>query len=195
MTQAPCSCTLANVSDRIVIWQAISDSTAVAWHRWDLGDGVTATRGPMGLVMWGDITWDGLQGIGLSRLSSSRVGFPEWQQEEPPTHEVIQAKWALGAPARAEADRRPPGRVKEALRADLDARRGERLVPRQPDEEPGSFYRRVASFYKATMERGGKPTSAIAESAGVPKTTAARWVREARQRNLLPATTKGKSRS
>jgi hypothetical protein len=186
---------VVNVSEPIVFWQAISDRTAVAWTKSGEKGGAFVYEGPVGLVMWGDISWEGLQGIGLSRLSHRRTGYPEWVQPEPPSHQEIQTQWALGASARAMVARRPPGRVKELLRADLEARRGERLVARQSDEMPDSFYRRVANFYKATMETGGKPTTAIAESAGVPKTTAARWVREARQRNFLPPTTKGRSRS
>jgi hypothetical protein len=183
-----------NVSEQIV-WQGVSDHAAVAWLETRSGDGIIITEGPVGLVMWGVITWDRLQGIGLARLSTYRAGYPEWRQEEPPSWDEIDTQWTLGAPARAKAARRPAGHAKEALRADWDARRGERLSPRRPDEEPSSFYRRVANFYKATMGTGGKPTTAIAESAGVPKTTAARWVREARQRNFLPPTTKGRSRS
>ncbi len=186
---------MVNVSEPIVFWQGISDRTAVAWTKQGEAGGAYVFEGPVGLVMWGDISWESLQGIGLSRLSHARAGYPEWVQQEPPSHHEIQTKWALGASDRAIVARRPPGRLKELLRADLDARRGERLVARQSDETPDAFYKRVASFYKVMMERGGKPTSAIAESAGVTKTTAARWVREARQRNLLPPTTKGRSRS
>ena len=81
------------------------------------------------------------------------------------------------------------------MRADLAARNGRHLVPKQPGESADDFYRRVAAFYRAALERDGKPTAAIVATAGVPKTTAARWVREARQRGFLPPTHRGRTQA
>ena len=187
---------MVNVSESKYFWQGISDRAAVLWRLVDLGEDMAGTEGPIGLVMWGNITWDGLQSIGLSRLTDRRAGFPEWWQEEPPDAGEIKTQWELGAPARAEADRHAPPRIGDLLSVDTEPASGRLLLaPRQPGEDPSAFYARIASFYRVTMSYGGKPTTAIAESAGVPKTTAARWVREARQRNFLSPTTKGRSRS
>lgn len=176
-------------------WQGIDDRTAVAWYTFTDKHGVTGTEGPVGLVQWGWVTWESLQGVGLSKLVCSRSGYPEWEQEEPPSWNDLEEEWARGARARARAARRTPADVQGEARAAWLAGRGERLLPKQPLESPERFYRRVAAFYRAAMERDGKPTSAIMESAGVPKTTAARWVREARQRGFLPPTQKGRTRA
>jgi hypothetical protein len=46
-----------------------------------------------------------------------------------------------------------------------------------------AFYERVAGAYRAALARGDrKPVAAIAAEAGVPRSTAARWVKEARKR-------------
>ena len=49
---------------------------------------------------------------------------------------------------------------------------------------PDDFYRRVAASYNRASRR---PVVAVATEAGVPRTTAARWVKEARRRGLLDA--------
>ncbi len=66
-----------------------------------------------------------------------------------------------------------------------------RLSPRSSDESPDEFYGRVARIYRA-FAATGRPTSDIAELAGVSKQTAARWVHEARNRGHLEQTTRGK---
>ncbi|MGH2934980.1 MAG: hypothetical protein ACRDL2_10775 [Gaiellaceae bacterium] len=58
-----------------------------------------------------------------------------------------------------------------------------------------AFYARVAETYKTAVERGEKPRSAIAAAASVSSEVAGRWVREARKRELLPATEPGKVRA
>jgi len=50
------------------------------------------------------------------------------------------------------------------------------------------FYERVADSYRsALLVTGRRPVVAIANEAGVPRSTAARWVKEARHRGLLGA--------
>lgn len=48
-----------------------------------------------------------------------------------------------------------------------------------------AFYANIASAYRRFDLVTGKPTTNIALSAAVPHTTAARWVREARNRGHL----------
>jgi hypothetical protein len=54
------------------------------------------------------------------------------------------------------------------------------------------FYGAVAEAYRTALARGLNPRPAIAEAADVSTDVAGRWVREARKRGLLPATTPGK---
>jgi hypothetical protein len=60
---------------------------------------------------------------------------------------------------------------------------------------PEEFYGEVARVYRVAVERGMKPRKTIAEAAGVSTEVAGRWVREARKRELLPATEPGKVRA
>jgi hypothetical protein len=59
---------------------------------------------------------------------------------------------------------------------------------RETYDSPEEFYQEVSRFYQG-FERTtpGKPTASIARAGGVPHSTAARWVREARRRGYLPA--------
>jgi hypothetical protein len=50
---------------------------------------------------------------------------------------------------------------------------------------PDDFYERVADAYRAAFRRGVRPVNAIATEANVPRSTAGRWVKEARRRGLL----------
>ena len=52
-------------------------------------------------------------------------------------------------------------------------------------------YRQVAEVYDEAIDAGDPPTQAVAETFDVPYTTAARWVRRARDLGLLPPPTPG----
>jgi hypothetical protein len=72
--------------------------------------------------------------------------------------------------------------------------------PRQPLKSPSGrgypdeFYERVAAAYRGALARRARPVASIAVEAGVPRSTAARWVKEARGRGLLGrAPAKGKA--
>lgn len=56
--------------------------------------------------------------------------------------------------------------------------------PRGGDPE---FYRRVAQRYRVLAMEGHNPTTRLAQEAGVPLSTAQRWLREARRNNFLAA--------
>lgn len=81
--------------------------------------------------------------------------------------------------------------------ATLEARRNavpHADVPRRTLSRPGTdpaFYSHVATAYRQYAETGA-PAKTIADEAGVPVTTAHRWVREARQRGFLPPARRGK---
>jgi hypothetical protein len=64
----------------------------------------------------------------------------------------------------------------------------------RPDRtDPESFYALVASAYGQYAAESKAPAKAIADEAGVPVSTAHRWVREARRRGFLPPGQKGKA--
>lgn len=62
---------------------------------------------------------------------------------------------------------------------------------------PPAFYERVAEAYREAQRRGGaghsKPIEVIAKEANVPRSTAARWVKEARRRGALGPADPGKA--
>lgn len=64
-----------------------------------------------------------------------------------------------------------------------------RPVKRRLDDD---FFRDVAFTYREAVERGLNPGKTIAEDAGVPYSTAARWVAQARERRYLGEAQQGK---
>ena len=180
-----------------IYWLGISDRAAVAWEEERDGDSVVV-RGPVGLITWGQLSWQSLQDLGLSRLSSSRKGFPVWDQAEPPTKKEIEQAWKRGMKARGGA--RFGGSAQATLIKGSSASApvpgvGPKLRLKDAGESAEDFYKRVAIHYKLAIESDGKPLQAIIESTGVTKSTAARWVREARARGFLPPTTRGRKMS
>lgn len=75
------------------------------------------------------------------------------------------------------------GRRGLAGRSDESGRRG------RPDE----FYREIADVYLDLAQASPRPASDLAESNGVPVTTAHRWIKEARRRGFLPPGRPGKA--
>jgi hypothetical protein len=64
----------------------------------------------------------------------------------------------------------------------------------RPDgRDPDDFYARVAEAYREYAPHTRAPAAEIAREAGVPATTAHRWIREARRRQFLPPGRKGKA--
>lgn len=52
-------------------------------------------------------------------------------------------------------------------------------------KRPDEFYQRVAEIYSAQSIRSSQPAADLADANGVPATTVARWLKEARRRGLL----------
>jgi hypothetical protein len=75
------------------------------------------------------------------------------------------------------------------------AARGLRALPQRG--YPDDHYAQVADSYNRALRRGesghSKPVEMIAAEFGVPRTTAARWVGEARRRGFLPRAQPGKA--
>jgi hypothetical protein len=55
------------------------------------------------------------------------------------------------------------------------------------------FYAHVAAVYRHLVGQTKQPVQSIAEANNVPKTTAHRWIKEARNRGLLPPGRPGKA--
>jgi hypothetical protein len=77
----------------------------------------------------------------------------------------------------------PAQATERADRADLARTRG----------RPDVFYRQVADVYLDLAQDSHRPASEIADTHGVPVSTAHRWVREARRRGFLPPGRPGKT--
>ena len=97
----------------------------------------------------------------------------------------------------------PLGRIEAAGNALLHGAGSRRLgVPaRIPDElrshatrgYPDRFYDAVAAAYHTLAPLTPKPVVALADANDVPVTTAQRWIREARNRGMLPPGRQGTS--
>jgi hypothetical protein len=68
------------------------------------------------------------------------------------------------------------------------------LAPPSSRGYSDEFYDHVADVYRAALARDARPVVSIMAEAGVPRSTAARWVKEARRRGRLgPARAPGKA--
>ncbi len=100
--------------------------------------------------------------------------------------------------------RLPVGRIEAAVNAlahaagDGSRWRAEARIPEHLRETavrgyPDEFYEVVARAYRSLSALSGRPVAELAAANDVPLTTAQRWVKEARGRNLLPPGRRGKS--
>lgn len=165
-----------------IYWQAIGPREAVQWIEYERG-GETQVQGPTGLVSYQGsegadrIDADYLRSIPIGRQMPHRNGYAEFQQIDAPGVAQLDKAWLDERAVR----QRKIGEAKALL-----------FAPRTEDESPDDFYARVADFYLRAMASSGEPTKMLATVADVPKTTAARWVREARARGHLDPTTRGR---
>lgn len=171
-------------------WQGVSTAAAVRWEEETYPTGATITTGPTAVVFYGDVSWRALQDLELAKMTPVRAGFPEWDQDDPPQEDDLARRWSSPANERKREEVR---RMVE----DPDFRATYRATfeHRQTEESAGDFYARVADYYRMRTALTGRPTQDLAVAAGVPKTTAARWVREARIRGYLAPTKKGRTSS
>lgn len=163
-------------------WQAIGPREAVQWIETDNADGTTSTVGPEALVMFRPVEFAALRSVPLANLQPHVVGYPEFQQDEPPTPLDIAAAWQATARTRAVATRRSESKLGA-------------FKKRGTNESVSAFYERVGEFYRHAMRVSDSPVQLLALSAKVRHSTASRWVREARARGYLPPTTRGRRRA
>lgn len=105
----------------------------------------------------------------LKRLSDDQLDSPAWS-ELPPFKDL--------APPRLDEHVEAP---KVRLRLHIPEGR------RRPD----AFYAKVADVYSSQEALSDRPAADIAEANGVPATTVARWVKEARRRGLMAPARRG----
>jgi hypothetical protein len=98
----------------------------------------------------------------------------------------------------------PIGRIEALANALLHphaAEQGWRDVARLPDDllladarsRPDEFYATVASTYRHLVTASARPVAELADANDVPRSTAHRWVKEARRRGMLPPGRPGKA--
>jgi hypothetical protein len=67
-----------------------------------------------------------------------------------------------------------------------------RLTVPAERRKPDSFYADAADRYLWLASQGRRPATALADANGVPVTTVHRWIKEARQRGILPPGQRGR---
>lgn len=112
-----------------------------------------------------EVTGETLRRIPLARLSGVVVATAAWKVTGPTTMQT--------GTTRSE-------RVEFYQGYARDARR-----PRQGSPLTDTHLRQVADRYRAAYERGDPPTQTVADEMHVARSTAARWVARARERELL----------
>ncbi len=89
---------------------------------------------------------------------------------------------------------RTPQLMDDKRREDLKALQGERSGSRgRPRLYGPDHYAKVAEFYRTAWRAGRAPTTAVAKRWRVEPSTAAKWVKRAREEGLLGETTPGKA--
>lgn len=166
-------------------WIAYTSEVLICWEVQIRPDGTTR-RQMVRLMVIGEVTSDNIRAIPLRLLSVANPdNYPTWSSPEVD----VQPPEDVPAPPQS-------GEVAEAWRARQPVRLPRvRIGPRDKGESVEDFYRRVADAYRTLASDDGKPTTALANVAGVNKNTAARWVHEARRRGYLEPTTRGKVKS
>lgn len=185
-------------ADYLYLWVAYDRAIAALWEYQRSNDGETK-RQMLAFHIYGELTTSNVRAIPVGRIYSADPGtLPRWQVLD----ETSLLRLAPGQEAAWGAlmswDRAPTPTdhdVTEAWmqRRDVEQPRNVKLGPRdRGSESVEDFYSRVADAYRIFAAQTGKPTTAIATTAGVSKQTASRWVGEARKRGFLEQTTRGR---
>lgn len=82
---------------------------------------------------------------------------------------------------------------RDAMGAVMKAHEQAVRAPRRGSRIADAQLRTVASVYREALRTGAPPAEAVKDELGVPRSTAGRWVAEARRRGFLPATTRGRA--
>ena len=132
----------------------------------------------------------------LLNLPDERAGITGWLRYKGIDMKAVAARYST-SPAGEPST--PAGRAADDARRRAAELADRAIELRQPLAKPGrrpyppGFYQRVAEAYRAAQRQGVGPVPFIAAEAGVPRTTAGYWVREARRRGYLGPATHGKA--
>jgi DNA-directed RNA polymerase specialized sigma24 family protein len=144
-----------------------------------------------------EVTPEILRAVSISRLEAQLNAGPRVEPGQP----VTGLTWPVIADVtRSISDDEPEPSLAELRERAREQTRQAR--PKEPDRprltrpggaSPEEFYPRVAAAYAEYAPRTRAPAKEIATEAGVPVTTAHRWIREARRRGFLTPARKGKA--
>ncbi len=157
-------------------WVGVSEYVAVGFASVD-----GYVQVPVSLVVYAPLTAERLRDLNMGDLTSVESHWPRWEGSEPPSPDVLRNRWirlvVLGQREDVEYARAEP--------------REQKILKRQPGQDPDEFYAEVARLYRAFGATTGKPTTSIAKAAAVSRNTAAQWVYHARKRGHLSAAERG----
>lgn len=143
-----------------------------------------------------EITPEILRGLSIRRLEAELNAAPRLKPGQ---------TYPMSAAVVADFLRSIPDDTPDPSLDDLRGRarkQAHQAPPTQPDRPrltrpdgsaPEEFYPRVAAAYSQYAPRTRAPAKEMAAEAGVPITTAHRWIREARRRGFLTPARKGKA--
>jgi hypothetical protein len=144
-----------------------------------------------------DVEVDDWGGVAITRLEFRGPDVGSANRDYPAMtvarHAAGSARSMFGWPERVGKSRRwrPPGAA-ERTRIYRELATGGRK-PRRGSRISDDQSRSAAEVYKAALKAGDPPTQAVADTFGVGRSTAARWIQIARDRGHLGPATPGKA--
>lgn len=143
-----------------------------------------------------EITPEILRGLSIRRLEAELNAAPRLEPGQPsPMGAAVVADFLRSTtddtsdPSLDDLRSRAHGQTRQARPTEPDRPR----LTRPDGASPEEFYPRVAAAYSQYALLTTAPAKEMAAEAGVPITTAHRWIREARRRGFLPPARKGKA--
>jgi len=167
-------------------------------------------RGGRGVFLWQGIDFEDLQvHVRVERGTDDRVKIVELRlvgDIDGPTLRnlpIARMEASLNQPGLAQpldlriesgAEVDVSGITAEELYKDVREQRPPRMKLTVPStfKKPDEFYQRVAVAYSHLAARSNRPAADLADRNDVPRSTAHRWVKEARRRGFLPPGQKGR---
>jgi hypothetical protein len=139
------------------------------------------------------ITNDMLRQVSISRVEAA-LNAPA-DDHVGKTLDAFGRSWAVGGAASWSDEKLTVAELrKRSSRAEGGDQTKRRARLTRPDgQDTDNFYRLVAHVYSDHAASTRAPAKELAVEAGVPVTTAHRWIREARRRGFLPQARKGKA--
>lgn len=161
-------------------WVAVDEYTAVGFA---VVEGVAI---PVGLVHYAPITATGMRELKIGDMVKPEPWMPRFEQAQPPLPDQVRGQWWL-ATKHAKTTVEVTARGSLTLSGSVTAPQ----LARRDGQDPDEFYAEVARYYRAFQNTTSKPTTSIAQAAGVSRNTAAQWVHQARKRGHLEPAERG----